>query len=459
MRSMSARRRTRAMSKPITRSRAAMPGSRRQARTDPVHHTNPPAAGTSSSSGANTPMHTTAEAPRRQEAKASTRTRITSPPADTSSGASHHVHTTVDPPRRRTARTKPDAIPATPSVDTTSSGATETMQTTATSPRDDRQGAIDLANTSSSAPPAEPSDDAVMAICLKLADLQKVRRFCIVSQSRCDRSMQAAIARCIGYDNTADEADRRALFKRAAAIMKAVEQGKPFDPPLPPGDQRQETLDNFLPLIPLNALSREPWDKAREDAERAMRKLAQQLPVFAWVQKNAKGVGDLGLARIVGEAPLLGQYATHERLWKRMGVAVVAGERQQRRSDKNEALLHGFAPTRRAELWSVCSDTLFRAQWRGAKEAEDGEITEGYPVGPYGAVYQRRKALTLPRIAETDALPYTDRAKWTRRRCDNDARRVMSKEFLRDLWSEWTGHTPRHPARWAAAQKTEAAAA
>ncbi len=225
-----------------------------------------------------------------------------------------------------------------------------------------------------------------------------------------------------------------------------------FEPPLPPGDPRQETLDSFLPLIPLNAASREPWDEARTNAENEMRRLAKQLPVFAWVQANAKGVGELGLARIVGEAPLIGRYVTHERLWKRMGVAVVGGDRQQRRTDRNEALLHGFAPTRRAELWSVGSDTLFRGQWRGAKESEDGEVTAGYPIGPYGAVYARRKAYTLPRIEATDDLDFKDRNKWTKKRCDNDARRVMSKEFLRDLWRVWHDLEPRHPARWAEQQ-------
>jgi hypothetical protein len=314
-------------------------------------------------------------------------------------------------------------------------------------------------------PEADPKESPPLpdlnAICLKLADLQKIRRFCIISQSRCDRSMQAAIASCIGNDalDGTPEPDRKSIFRRAATIMAAVEAGKPFDPPLPPGDPRQERLDSFLPLIKLSAASREVWDDKREQTEKDMRVLAKQLPVWPWVQENAKGVGDLGLARLVGEAPLIGQYVTHERLWKRFGVAVVGGERQQRRTDKVEALLHGFAPARRAELWSVGSDTLLRAQWRGAKEDPNtGEMLDGTPIGPYGKVYRDRRAHTLPRIAETEALEYKNREKWTPKRCDSDARRVMSKEFLRDLWHIWRGLDARHPPRWAAEQAEAAAA-
>ena len=312
-----------------------------------------------------------------------------------------------------------------------------------------------MPDTSTSTPPADP-----ILICLKLAILQKVRRFCITSQSRCDRSMQAMIASALGAGQKTDTpADRKALFKRAAAIIAAIERGKEYDPQLPPGDQRQVTQDTFLPLIPLSAMSREPWDELREDTETTMRKLAQQLPVFAWIQANAKGVGDLGLARLVGEAPLIGVYTTHEKLWKRMGVAVVGDERQQRKMDATEAKMHGFAPARRAELWSVCSDSMLRAQWRGGKvDEETGDISDGYPVGPYGEMYRARKAHTLERIEATDALSFKDRDKWTKKRCDSDARRVMSKEFLRDLWHVWHGLEARHPARWSEVRKDSAAA-
>ncbi len=231
-------------------------------------------------------------------------------------------------------------------------------------------------------------------------------------------------------------------------------------------EDNRDSLDSFLPLIPVSAQSRAVWDQVREKTETEMRKLARNLSVFAWVSQNAKGVGDLGLARIVAEATALrrmddgssllrtiGAIETHEKLWKRMGVAVVGAERQQKKSDKIDALLHGYAPRRRAELWSVCSDTMFRQQWRGTSNDPDEQVAQhGMPVGPYGEVYRARKAVGLERVDSTESLPFSDKLKWTRKRADADARRVMSKEFLRDLWRVWNGMDARHPARFAALQ-------
>jgi hypothetical protein len=270
--------------------------------------------------------------------------------------------------------------------------------------------------------------------------------FCIVSQSRCDRAMEAALARCLGFSADATEEERKAVFKRAAAIRRSVEKGEPCASGLSPDDPRAQSLDGFIPLIQLSAQARAIWDDKRELTETIMREKARSLPVFEWVKEHARGIGDLGLARIVGEAPLIGHYRTHERLWKRMGVAVIVGERQQRKSGKEEALVHGFAPRRRAELWSVCSDTMLRAQWRRGDDA-DGP---GAPRGPFGEVYRRRKEYTAQRIVATEDLDFKDRGKWTKKRCDSDARLVMSKEFLRDLWRVWHGAPSRHQARWEA---------
>lgn len=325
-----------------------------------------------------------------------------------------------------------------------------------------RQEAISGVDAIPKQPPADPSVQA----CLRLSELQRVRMFCITSQSRCDRSMGSALARCLGYDVSGEEAARKAVFKQAASIRTSTE--KAFNESLKKtGDFERAVLDavasiqlgfqsddprllsltDFLPIIPLSASSRSIWDRHREGTEKKMRHIASSLPVFEWVKTNAKGVGDLGLARLIGEAPLIYLYATHERLWKRLGLAVVGEERQQRKGTAEEAMLHGFSPRRRAEAWSVLSDTMFRQQWRGTDP--DNPESGGMPIGPYGEVYRARKAHTLPRISETDSLPFTDRRKWTKKRCDNDARRVMGKEFLRDLWRVWHGKEARHPSRFA----------
>jgi hypothetical protein len=242
-----------------------------------------------------------------------------------------------------------------------------------------------------------------------------------------------------------DEAARKAAFKRAGEIMRGWERGEGVEL-LPRGDPRRDDLLLVLPAITANAAARAPWDMLRAETEAAMIELARSLPVHAWVKEHAKGVGDLGLARLIGEAPKIGLYDTHANLWKHMGVAVIGGERQQKRTG-TLGLEHGYAPRRRAELWSVCSDVMLRSQWRGADD--DDPDAQGMPIGPYGAVYFQRKQQTLSRIADTADLPHSDRRKWTRKRCDADARRVMSKEFLRDLWLVWHGKEARQPSRFA----------
>ena len=254
-----------------------------------------------------------------------------------------------------------------------------------------------------------------------LVALQRKRRFCIVSQSRIDRSIESLIASTLGFRIDADEKDRKKVFAQAKALRLDVEKGA--------GSTAPTTL---APLILTSAATRAQWDTLRAEAEKEMRRLATQLPVYAFA-KGVKGFGDLGLAVICAEAGIpLGDYRTVSGLWKRMGLAVINGERQRRKTDRAAAAEHGYSPMRRAEVWSICSDSMFRHQWRAATDEQAGG-----PKGPYGEVYARRRLRTDPRIEATADLPAGDPAKWTKGRCHNDARRIMTKELLKDLWVEW----------------------
>lgn len=272
---------------------------------------------------------------------------------------------------------------------------------------------------------------AIAATVSQIVDLQRTRRFCIKAQSQCDRSIEAFIASSIGYRIDADEADRKAVFKRAAEIRRGAEKILHDDQALTIA-QGGIVVAPFLRLMILqSAASRLGWDERRLAAEKEMRRLVRGLPVAVWAA-GIKGFGELGLAIIIGEAGIpIGDYRSVSGLWKRLGLAVIDGERQRKKTSVDEAARHGYNPKRRAEVWAV-ADSMFRHQWAGAKED-----TPAHAVGPYGEVYGRRKAHTLPRIAATADLAFTDLAKWTPKRCDNDARRVMTKALLCDLWVEW----------------------
>ncbi|MDB5848207.1 MAG: hypothetical protein JWP29_1959 [Rhodoferax sp.] len=253
------------------------------------------------------------------------------------------------------------------------------------------------------------------AILSELFELQAQRSFCIKSQSRCDRSTEALIARSLGYNKEQSEKDRKAVWKQASAIRKMVESGEGLKKY---GDRRDAALSACLPIILTSARAREGWDNHRKHVEKRMRKLARSLPVWAFVEP-IKGFGDLGLAIVIAETGDLSNYATKERVWKRLGLAVIEGERQQRKTGAEAAAAHGYSPRRRSEIWALCSDSMFRHQWRGERD----DVPAG-PAGPYGEVYARRKANTETRG-------------WTPGHRHNDARRVMTKSLIEDLWKAW----------------------
>lgn len=253
-----------------------------------------------------------------------------------------------------------------------------------------------------------------------LSELQRQRRFCIKSQSRSDRACEAFIARYLGYRPDMPKPEGAAIWKQAAAMRKAVEKGGEGHCLV--GNQDSTALSACAPIILNSAASRLAWDSHRNQTEKQMRKLAKALPIWQWVEA-VKGFGDLGLAIIIGETGDLSNYATKERVWKRLGLAVIEGERQQRKPGAEAAAAHGYSPARRAEIWTI-ADSMFKHQWAGAKED-----VAAHAVGPYGAVYAARKA-------------HTGTREWTPKHQDNDARRVMTKALIEDLWRVWDGLAP-----------------
>lgn len=302
-----------------------------------------------------------------------------------------------------------------------------------------------------------PVDPVVQHTIDQIIELQRQRVLCIRSQSRCDRSIESTIARTIGFRVDMESADRLALYKRAAAARKAVEKTQ-----MPHAD----VPESLVPLVLLSAESRAPWDRYRPQVEAAMSREAKTLPGYTFV-KNVKGFGDLGFAIIVGEAGDLGSYRTQYRLWKRLGLGVIdmpdgTAVRQQKRLDPEQAKLHGYNPRRRAEMWTL-GDSMFRHQWRGAvvvlrnaiaehdlassaceqrgiklakeKKAEILQpiadefgivVAGGEAAGPYGEVYLKRKESTGSR----DPV-------WSLKHREDDARRVMFKQLIEDLWRIW----------------------
>lgn len=321
----------------------------------------------------------------------------------------------------------------------------------------------------------------------ELVRLQRLRVMCIEKVNADDRRTDDLVSLLLGNDDTAKKGEIKAAINRAKTLREAVETQFALTEKVMKGGKplTKQELDRFekaakveqdmverypdaaayISFIQGNFTSRRTWDQKRDEAEAAMKKLAQTLPVYQFT-KRVRGFGELALAVVYAEARTpIEEYRTVSGLWSRMGLAVWKdGERNHaghnaeavannRRSDKKLPI---YAAPRRAQVWSFFSDSMTRLQWCGARD-EDGKnaaasgkpvVTPGYPLGPYGAVYQRRLERTKPKIAETAHLPdmvdgHLNPKKWTPKHCQSDAKRIMTKAVLRDLWRVAHGMEPR----------------
>jgi hypothetical protein len=252
-------------------------------------------------------------------------------------------------------------------------------------------------------------------ICQQLMGLQRRRRFLIRSSNRQTNSAGGYVRNILGWRMDLPEKERAAIVKAAS---KAIKETKGWEPGLPHPSLTQDDA-----MLIKHTLDRaEPDQEYRAKIESRMKKLARQLPAYSWAEP-IKGFGDLALAIVVGEAGDLSNYETKERLWKRLGLAVIDGIRQQRRTNVDEAAAHGYSPKRRAEIYSAVSESLLKWQ-RSAADPETGE--PGKAKGYYGEIYGKRRDHT--------AVTHPD---WTKKHSHNDAMRIMTKELLADLWREW----------------------
>lgn len=181
---------------------------------------------------------------------------------------------------------------------------------------------------------------------------------------------------------------------RAGRLLKQIEKEDPSAPTVA-----------YLLCQPL-LQGREPIRKYRKAIEKELESEAGKLPMAEWAAK-VRGFALPSLAAIVGECGDLSNYATVSRLWKRMGLAVIEGERQ-RRVGGDMALIHGYNPERRSVIWNI-GECLIKAQ-------EEGD--------PYRTFYLAEKERQLAKGM-------------TRIHAHRRAARHMTKKFLADLHSVW----------------------
>jgi len=208
-----------------------------------------------------------------------------------------------------------------------------------------------------------------------------------------------------------------------------------------------------------------PLEAAKIEREKVLAKLVKRLSVYAWA-KTVSGLGEVSLAGVIGECGKFepGQYRSVSALWKRMGMAVIEGERQ-RRVTGAAALDHGYNAERRSLMWNI-GCCLIKAQVRNVKD-EKGKKIEGseHGIGELGELYLSYKARLIEKneaggFAETAARA-VERAKkvgskpneanvagkLTKPHLHNMAQRYIEKRLLRQLWQAWRGGQCRNDAQ------------
>lgn len=216
-------------------------------------------------------------------------------------------------------------------------------------------------------------------------------------------------------------------MKEATALYKALESGEA-------AEQHPLYGPTMLAAFPLLE-ARKTIRQHRKQSEKALEKLAKQLPVFTWVEQ-VRGVSALSLAAIVGACGSLSNYPNPAKLWKRLGLAVMDGCRQGYGPDGKAvrgatAVQHGYSRERRS-LMFVVGDSILKAQG-----PESG--------GELRAVYTERKVHELAKAAAEglDVKPSAKIRTADREQCRSEgqvhrrAQRYMEKRFLLLLWKAW----------------------
>lgn len=205
-----------------------------------------------------------------------------------------------------------------------------------------------------------------------------------------------AYCRRLAQHHLGGEQKMEKIIAEAEKIYKAALAGKGGHP------QADHAMFAMVPQLQAH----DAFTAHRRALEKSLAKLAAKTPGAAFVEIT-RGMGLLSLAGIIGEAGDLAAYPNPAKLWKRMGVGLVGGERQRKCADKDKAIAHGYSPARRSVLW-VLGDCLIKAR-----------------NPEYRPIYEAKKA------------EYLAREGWTKMHAHLAAKRYIEKRLLRDLWRAW----------------------
>ena len=245
----------------------------------------------------------------------------------------------------------------------------------------------------------------------QLAELQYRRKFYIKLTNKQTNATGSLVRRALGWRYDMEDAERQKLNNRAAAIVARALVGKE------PSAENADIVNALAIDFSVTSLAIKPLQDQRAMIEKEMKRIARQLPIYAWA-KDVRGFGELGLAVLTAEAGDPTRFSRKDRLFKRLGLSPHEGKAYSTwRGVKNglsaeDWVAAGYSPRRRAEIFAVIGDPLFKQQ-----------SVVGWPDR---LAYDRRK--------QAAAAAHPD---WTPMHLHMDAMRVMTKHLIRDFWVAW----------------------
>lgn len=295
-----------------------------------------------------------------------------------------------------------------------------------------------------------------------LRQLQRERAIVIKSRMMQANRLRAVIAGTLGYSTTMDEKERAAKQKEADKLIKAVMKGTATHP--------------LVNIIRVTMDSIKQWNDLQAGLEKAMVKLAAQLPVAKWVNEPDQhgAISLCGLATIIGEAGDLSNYSGPGKLRKRFGCAprefngknLMGSTWKSGREGKlpaSEWESFGYSPRRRsiAYLFGVCIVKGNRIEGDSRNETEIGVAddldscgdiecdTDQSTAASEGVGAGEKKGGTDAAVAGPYRIRY-DSAKrsaaerhpeWSKQHCHNHGMLLATKLLLKNLWIEWRRST------------------
>lgn len=240
---------------------------------------------------------------------------------------------------------------------------------------------------------------------LKIRLLYRLRRTAEKALLRLNNQQLAMLRGAMGWRPDLPEAERAKIVKQAVAVRKALIGGQLTGDPIPTEWSAMQT-SAMAGFIGTSRLAAEPFQAQVNAYERELETLAEQMPAADFIA-NIRGLGLCFIWTMVGEAGDLGDYPDKSKLWKRLGLAVIDGKAQGKRSG-DEALIQGYNPARRSAVYRV-GDSLIK----------------GNADGPYRACYLQRKAFEAAK------------GTMTKMHCHRRAQRYMEKRLVRDYLAAW----------------------